>query len=399
MFDIYDADKDQKKVILGEGSIKELPAELLRLGAKRAFLITNRSIHRGDGIIHQITDVLADNLVGVYSGNSQHAALESVLDAAVAAHARNPDIILSLGSGSATDLAKAVRFALWHDIQNQDGFFKANNALKQEKFPVTSRAILPQICLPTTLSGAEFTDSIGITTHDTTQGKLRFVHDSFLPKSIILDSRLTLDTPSRLWLSTGVKTLDHTIARLSSPDRHPVVVATATYAMEILARDLLYSCENPQDLESRQRLLISTWFSLFVTRGASPVIRMGISHALGRQIGGVSSASHGLIAAVILPWAVDFNAAAVGDNLIIAAQTLDVYRNGMIGEEAALAVGAAIRSLVRKLALPSKLSEIGIPRADLPIIAKRTMSDISLAKNPRLINSSDEVLALLEQAY
>jgi maleylacetate reductase len=397
MTGIYDATKDQRRILFGPSCVRELPAEMRRLGG-RAFLVTNKSIYQKSSVRVRLEELIGDHLVGVYAESLQHAPMRQILEATAAARALEPHVVITLGSGGAADIGKAVRLALWLGLKDEAGFLSAYETFRRDATLTGSRVVLPQVCLPTTLSGADFTDSIGVTTDESNRGKLRFTIGPLLPSLIILDAELSLDTPDWLWISTGVKVLDHAIARLAAPDAHPVVVAAARQALTILAKDLTCSHERPGDVQARQRLLTATWLSLFVVREASPVMRMGLSHALGRQIGGVTHASHGMIAAVVLPWALEFNAPVSGEGMSIAAEAFGLGV-GLSGETAALALAGAIRLLVSTLGLPGRLRDIGVSHGDLPKIAERTMRDVSTPANPRPVTDSQEVLALLEKAF
>jgi alcohol dehydrogenase len=131
----------------------------------------------------------------------------------------------------------------------------------------------------------------------------------------------------------------------------------------------------------------------------SLVKRMGLSHALGRQTGGVSGASHGMISSVLLPVCMDFNAPVSSLGLTMTANALGIDTSGMSGEQAAAAASTAVRALVSELGLPSRLREIGVTEAQLPVIADRTMSDMSIGANPRPVKDAAEVLELLRAAW
>jgi alcohol dehydrogenase class IV len=173
--------------------------------------------------------------------------------------------------------------------------------------------------------------------------------------------------------------------------------AIAAQAVRLLGSQLRRSHADPADLAARGNLLVGAWLCMFGS-WSNLVKRMGLSHALGRQTGGVSGASHGMISAVLLPCCVEFNAPVSGAGLLLAAQALGLEAP-QSGPEAALAVAAAVRALVAELGLPSRLRDIGVTREQLPRIAERTMQDMSIGANPRPVSGAAEVLALLEQAW
>jgi alcohol dehydrogenase class IV len=173
--------------------------------------------------------------------------------------------------------------------------------------------------------------------------------------------------------------------------------AIAAQAVRLLGSELRRSHADPANLAARGNLLVAAWLCMFGS-WSNLIKRMGLSHALGRQTGGVSGASHGMISAVLLPHCIEFNAPVSGAGLLAAAQALGLA-GPQTGPEAATAVAAAVRALVAELELPDRLRDIGVTREHLPRIAERTMQDMSIGANPRPVSGADEVLVLLQRAW
>lgn len=393
----YDPKEDLSKIIYGERALDSLPNEVSRFG-ERALLVTGNTINTKTDLVDRIRELLGSRLVGVFADTVQHTPRRAVLAAADMARSLQPDIILSLGGGSATDTAKAMRLVLWADIRDGDGFDRAFKRMKEDpSWWEPTASMLPQIGMPTTLISGEHTQGMGIT-NEVTHGKQVFSQPELKTSTIILDPALSVYTPPQLWFSTGIKALEHAIAKLSAPERDPVVDAIAAQAVQVLSSELRRSYREPESLSARGNLLVGAWLCMFGSWN-SLVKRMGLSHALGRQTGGVSGASHGMISSVLLPVCMDFNAPVSGLGLTMTANAMGIDTSGMNGGEAAAAASAAVRALVSELGLPSRLREIGVTEEQLPVIADRTMSDMSIGANPRPVKDAAEVLELLRAAW
>jgi maleylacetate reductase len=393
---VYDARNDLSKVIFGVDSLASLPAEVETCG-RRVLLIADNVVNTETDLVEKVTKLLSSSLVTLFAETKPHTPREAVIKAADIARSVKPDCLISLGGGSTTDIAKAVLLALWMDISDDGDFDQADMRLRNPEAQKSLAHLTPQIALPTTLVGAEYTSGVGIT-NEATHTKQVFSHPSLQCRAIILDPQLTVFTPPVLWLSTGIKSLEHAIARLSALERHPIVDATATLAVQIMGTELMRSFKYSDELAARSRLQVGSWLSQFGS-DTIPGTRMGLSHALGRQIGGVCGVPHGLSSCVILPMSMDFNASVCGGALAIVAQALGVNTGGLTGEEAGHAAANAIRSLIAQLGLPARLRDIGVPKNLLPLISERTMSDWSIGENPRSVDSAEEVLALLERIW
>jgi alcohol dehydrogenase class IV len=391
----YDTSKDQIKVIFGEGCLASLPAEVKACGSK-ALLISDPVVMNETDLVQKVSNLLGSCLVAVFDETIPHTPRKVILKAADLARSSHPDCLISLGGGSTTDTAKAVRLALWMGISDDSGFDQAQMKLKAEDVKCLG-APVPQIALPTTLVGAEYTSGMGVT-NEATHAKQVFVHPLLQCRNILLDPELTRYTPPVLWFSTGIKSLEHAIARLSALERHPIVDGTAALAVHIIGKELRNSFKFPDDLGARSRLQVGSWLSQFGSETCSGM-RMGLSHALGRQIGSVSGVPHGLSSCVILPLSMDYNASACQTGFTIVAQALGIKTDGLAADAIGHSAADAIRSLIAEVSLPSRLRDIGVSRDVLPLISERTMHDWSIGENPRPINSADEVLALLERAW
>jgi alcohol dehydrogenase class IV len=130
---------------------------------------------------------------GTFSEIGQHSPIAGIRAGLEAFKSTNADIIVSVGGGSPIDASKAI---LFHLQKETGGAFKR------------------QIAIPTTLSAAEYTVGAGFTND---QGKKESISNPQLaPSGIILDAELTLATPERLWLSTGMRAVDHAVGTSAS---------------------------------------------------------------------------------------------------------------------------------------------------------------------------------------
>jgi maleylacetate reductase len=396
----YDPAEDLSKVVFGTGAAGRLAEEVSALG-ERALLVTSSSIEEHTDIIEKVKEALGPGLVGIFTGSVPHTPRSVVLEASDYARSLDPDVIISLGGGSDTDTGKALRLALWLGIEAQKDFDDAYQSYKNDWHGVDAatleKPMVPQIGMPTTLISAEFTQGVGISL-DEGHGKQVFSHPNMKSSVIVLDATLSATTPERLWFSTGVKALEHAVAKLTALKRNPVIDAIAAQAVSLLSRELTRCKQDPEDLVARGNLLVGSWLCMFGS-WRSLVERMGLSHALGRQVGGVSGASHGLISAVLLPICMDFNASAGGSGQRLLARALGVENTSDNPEEAAHQSADKVRQVVQSLGLPARLRDIGVEESDLQLIAEKTMTDMSAARNPRPLTGPEEVLGLLESAW
>src|SRR5208337_2217078 len=147
-------------------------------------------------------------------------------------------------------------------------------------------------------SAGEFTPFGGVT-DETTRRKGGVGDPRLQPKTVILDPALTVETPAWLWASTGNKALDHAIEAGYSV-RHQMLTDTlASRSIALLIAHLLPSMQThgADELAHRGRCQLAAWLSIF---GAINT-RLGLSHALGHQIGARWDVPHGVTSCITVP--------------------------------------------------------------------------------------------------
>jgi maleylacetate reductase len=186
------------------------------------------------------------------------------------------DGVVSFGGGSAIDAAKmlAVRLA---DLEGH-----ADHAL-------------PHVAIPTTLSAAELAGGAGYTNAAGDKAGMR--DPRLLADCVIYDPELTLATPIELWLSTGIRALDHAVEGFLAAGENPFPDVMAVEAVRRLFDSLPRAKAAPDDLGVRAENQLAAWFS-FTLPGESA---NGLSHVMGKQIGARHGIPHGVTSCLLLP--------------------------------------------------------------------------------------------------
>lgn len=337
----------QEHIIYGPGSLAGLADEVTRLAGKRAFVITGQSLATQTDIVSRVEQGLGALHAGTFSGIHQHTPKSDVALAVRQVQATYADVLISVGGGSPIDATKAVALTL----SQERGIFLAH------------------IAIPTTLSAAEFSHLVGVTDEEANI-KTGFAHTQVTPRSVLLDAELTLPTPMTLWLSTGIRSLDHAVETLYASGTHPINDVLALEAIRKLFEYLPRSKFKPDDLHARTELQFAAWMSFFGEVNTP----MGLSHNLGRRIGASYNVPHGITSCIMLPHVMRAMASRYPIPLSRMARTLMRLPDEMDTSDTALKAADAVSSLVKRLGLPQHLKEVGVPEADLQTIASTTPS-------------------------
>lgn len=377
-----------ERLIYGQPAATALAAEVDRLRAKRVFLVVSGTMNRTTDAVEKLRVVLGDRYAGRYDKVPPFNPRSAVLEAAELAREAGTDLVVTFGGGSVTEAGKILRLALHHDIRTIEGFdpyriivhADGTNATRAFEGPT-----MPQICIPTTLSAGELTSGGGATDE---RVKRKFSHGNprFIPKSVIFDPLPTLHTPLWVWLSTGVRAIDHATEGLCSPLSNPVSDGMYRHALHLLSRSLLRTKQDPSDIEARLESFYGIWLAIAGRHGG---VEMGASHAIGHVLGGSCGVSHGHTSCVMLPHVLRFNRRANEERQRWVSQAL-----GHPDEDAA----DVLEQLIVDLGMPSRLADVGVGPDRFELIANTVMHDRWLHTNPVKITSPEQILKILEAA-
>lgn len=143
------------------------------------------------------------------------------------------------------------------DIDKFDYLLKKSMDLRKDRLANPDQptdlkpSIIPIISITTTLSAGEYNPAGGAT-NDNTKHKQLFQDPSATgPKVIIWDPELTLTVPEKVWLSTGLRAVDHCVETICSSNPTPTGTAYSTKGLRLLIPALLMTKEDPANLAAR----------------------------------------------------------------------------------------------------------------------------------------------------
>jgi len=335
------------RVVFGAGSVAQLPAEVEKLGARRALVLSTPGRAAS---VKAVAASLGTRCAGIYDKATMHVPVEVAEDARREAQRLGADCCVAVGGGSTIGLGKAIAAA----------------------------SGLPVLAVPTTYSGSEMTPIYGLTEG----GLKRTQRDAkVLPKTVIYDPELTLGLPPATSAASGMNAIAHCVEAMYAQDANPIVSLMAEEGIRALAASLPIVIREPSNLDARSDALYGAWLA-GVSLGA---VGMALHHKLCHTLGGTWNLPHAETHAIVLPHAARYNRDAAPEAMARIARALG-----------AKDAPGGLYDLEVKLGLKMKLADLGMPEADLERAAQ--LATQAPYPNPAAIEYA-QVLQLLRNAF
>ena len=369
------------RVVFGSGSLSRLGELARELGCSRVLLVADPGIVAA-GHVARADASLRNAAIGTMLFDAFDANPDSAMVAAGAARAAasGVDSIVALGGGSSLDCAKGINFVLTNGGTMRDyrGFGKA------------ARPLLPMIGIPTTAGTGSDAQSYALISDTTTHEKMACGDPKAAFRVAVLDPALTVSQPSAVTAIAGYDALSHAVESYVTTRRTEISDVFARDAWRRLEVNYQRVLHDPADLSARGAML----FGAYEAGLAVELSMLGATHACANPLTARYGTTHGVAIGVMLPHVVRWNAAHVGYRY---AELLGLPTDTP-AEEAAERLSARLETLARAGDLPATLQDLGVPRADLPLLAAAAATQWTGTFNPRPFDVAAG-LALYEQAY
>lgn len=338
-----------QKLHYGPSTVSTHLLSALPTSSSKAFIITGTSLATKTPLIQKVESLLGDRHAGTFSKIGEHAPVAQLDEATKIVEGDNSvDTVISIGGGSPIDSAKAIS----HRLHDKSGKW------------------LFHIAIPTTLSASECTMMAGYTESNGIKTGVRA--PQLVPNVVLYDSEFALHTPERLWLSTGLRALDHAVELLYHPTATEMPARWLTLqAAGQLFENLVQYKKNPKDEDIITKLQLAAFASLGFL-GTNMKGGLGLSHALGYALGSPYGIPHGITSCLTLGHVVKLKAEDPSAATQIA-RLLPFIGETSSGDNKkdAETVGERILKLVQDLGLDHDLRNYKVSKDQIPVITKR----------------------------
>lgn len=358
----------------GAGRVRELPGLCRSLGMTNPLLVTDPGLAQLPVVQNALALCRSEGLpCAVFSKIKGNPTGQNVADGVDAYREGLHDGVIAFGGGSAIDAAKAIALMVGQARPLWDFEDVGDNYLR-----VNVNDMAPVVALPTTAGTGSEVGRASVITDEAAHVKRIIFHARMLPAAVILDPELTVGLPAALTAATGMDALSHNLEAYCSPFYHPMGAGIALEGIRMVKVWLPVAVRDGQHLEARLNMLVAS------SMGATAFQRgLGAMHALAHPLGALYDAHHGMLNAVLMPYVLQANRAAIDERIAALARYLGLPQPSF---------GAFldwVLALREQIGIPHTLGALGIDAAQAGKVGAMAVADGSAGTNPIAFSAAE----------
>ena len=363
------------KLVFGNGTLAQLPEDVLQLKPSRVFIATIEPLRSA---IREFVNTLEKNNIEVLQDESiiaepSFSDFEKLMKKITPF---DPDVVIGIGGGSVLDIAKLVAAQLDNKQTLKD--YVGIGLLKARKKKL--------ICVPATSGTGSEVSPNAILVDDENQKK-GIISPFLVPDIVYVDPLLTISVPPAITAATGLDALTHCLEAYTNKFAQPFIDMYAYEGMRLIAANIVTAVKDGRNKEAREQVAMGSLLGGFCL---GPVNTAGV-HALSYPLGSMFHLAHGLSNALLLPYVMEYNIpAAVKKHAEVA---IALGCEGQTDDKSTACAGVMkIKELIKACGIPATLKDVNVPESTIPQMAADAMQIQRLLKNnPREITEQDAI--------
>jgi alcohol dehydrogenase class IV len=364
------------EIIFGINSLSQIGESMLRLGAKKVFIVSDPGIVntcwvelairylRDCKLNHYLWAEATPNPKDYEVKKGVEAYLESGCNA-----------VIGIGGGSAIDAAKSIAL-----LATNDGTIH-----QYEGVDLITRPLPPMVMVPTTAGSGSEVSQFSIIVDSKRKVKMTIVSKSLIPDIAIIDPQTLMTKDARLTANTGMDALTHAIESYISLAATPLTEEYSLRAIRLISKYLRPSVASQHNREAKEAMAMA---SLLAGIAFSNSI-LGAVHAMSHQLGGLLDLPHGEVNAILLPYVMEYNLISSPEKYKNIAAAFGENVNGLSLTAAARMAIKAVKELASDIGIPDSLSNLDLKEEQLDFLSHNAVHDACMITNPRDMEASD----------
>jgi alcohol dehydrogenase class IV len=374
----------------GAGKISMLARACKTLGMTKPLFVTDPELAGLDMVTSALAQAAADGATPtLFSDIKPNPVSANITSGVAVLRGAGCDGVIAFGGGSSLDAGKTIALMASQPDDGVDlwGFEEGRKDWQRAAPP------LPIVAIPTTAGTGSETGRSTVVLNEATHRKVIITHPGMMPGIVIADPELTLGLPAHITAATGMDALAHCLEAYCSPFDNPMCDGVALEGMRLVHENLATAVADGTNIAARSNMLAAAAMgSTAFQKG------LGAIHAMSHPIGALYDTHHGLTNAVVMPYVLNRNRAAIETRLARVSDYLGLARHtdgAASGFDAFFNWTLELRS---QFEMPHSLSGLGVEPERFDELAEMAAEDPTALANPVALNAGG-FRELFEAAY
>lgn len=388
---------------VGVDALGHLADEVRRIRAQHAFVVCGQTVAHKTNVVQRIKDNLGPLYAGVFDAMDKDSTWPAVQRGTEAARAAGADALIAVGGGSVIVGTRVIAILLGEQgdpytlmTQYPEGQPAYSPRLLASKPPIINVVTTPTTAMNRAGSGLK---------NDDLDHRMEFFDPKTRPVALFWDAEALLTAPPELVRSTATTTFSGVVRSLGSQTMSPLVEGDRRQAFRLLHRALPRLMAEPDNAALRIDLCTA---ALLINRAEDDgVDRRRERDRTASSAYALATALHiryhhigqGEATSAVMPTVTRLTPP---EDVAVAAQiaeALGVWRADMSAAAAAQATAEALESLYTTIGMPTRVQQLQVPEADLPLLAQETRKNFNANPGLRSEDYVAEMLRLLQAAW
>ena len=385
----------------GKDALENLPAELKRQGARRAFVVCGRTVSRKTPLVSRVRAILGESLAGVFDEMAKESPLSAVTAASDAARQARADLLIAIGAGSVVQATRVVAILL------------AEKAPVEElitRYPENAPAISPKLLAPklpiiNVLTAATSAQNRGgsAVKGEHLDHRMEFFDPKTRPVAVFWDADALLTAPPTLARDTGAAVFWRAAMNMGAANMTPLVEGDRLQALR-LARAALPRLSDATDASPRIELCAAAFLQ---NRDADDGGMLVEKHWVGRVVYAFAAAlfnEHGHVSQgrannALTPGVMRALGERDPEAMCRIAAALGAWREGDAPAEAPERAAAELERVFQSIGTPTRLSQLDIPRESLATILEHSLKNFNADPKREFVRERDRLWQVLQSTW
>jgi alcohol dehydrogenase class IV len=241
--------------------------------------------------------------------------------------------------------------------------------------------------------------------NDALDHRMEFYDPKTRPAALFWDADALLTAPPELVRSTATTTFSGSLRSLGARTTNPLVAGDYQQAFQLLHSTIPRIMAEPENATRRIDLCAA---ALLMNRAADDDAgRRTERDQTSSSAYALATALHiryhhvgqGEATSAVMPTVTRLTPPQDTERAARIAAALGVWQDGMPARAAAEATAEALEAFYRTVGMPTRVRELDVPEAELPLVARDTLKNFNANPGARPETYTDEMLQLLRAAW